>query len=104
MTDLNAVKATLQAQLDELLQRATEIEGALSTPGSSDWEENAIESEDDEVLATVGDTTRAEIDEIQLALHLIESGQYGKCTTCKKAISKERLTALPYATRCIDCA
>jgi DnaK suppressor protein len=98
-----AVRASLQAQLDELIERAQEIEVALCTPGSSDWEENAIESEDDEVLASVSDTMRCEIAEIQLAIHLIDSGHYGICTKCQKAISPDRLAAIPYATRCIDC-
>ena len=104
MADHTAVRRQLKAQLDELLARAREIEGALSNPGSRDWEENAIESDDDEVLASVGDTTRCEIAEIQLAINLIDSGHYGICTSCKKAITPERLAAIPYATRCIDCA
>ncbi len=104
MANHTAIKASLQAQLHELLERAKEIEGALCTPGSRDWEENAIESEDDEVLASVGDTTRSEIAEIELALHQIDKGQYGICTTCRKAISPERMAAIPYATRCIGCS
>lgn len=103
MTDHTTVKAGLQAQLDELLVRALELEGALCRPGSRDWEENAIESEDDEALASICDTTRGEIAEIQLAIHLIDSGRYGKCTVCKKAITPERLASIPYATRCVDC-
>ena len=86
------------------MERATEIEGALSTPGSRDWEENAVESEDDEVLASVGNATKNEIHEIRLALNLIDSGAYGMCTACGKAIAKERLAVLPYATKCIRCA
>ena len=103
MADHKAVRAILQAQLDELLIRAQEIEGALCPPGSRDWEENAIESEDDEVLTSVSDTTRGEIAEVQLAIHLIDTGRYGKCTICHTAILPERLAAIPYATRCMDC-
>lgn len=104
MTNYDGVKKALEAQLEELLQRAAGIEDSLSTPGSSDWEENAVESEDDEVLAGVGSLTKAEIVEIRLALNLIETGKYGKCTACGAEISKERLAAMPYATKCIRCA
>ena len=104
MSDHSDVKRALEEKLKELMQRAADIEGALSTPGSRDWEDNATESEDDEVMAGVGDVTKSEIHEIRLALNLIESGEYGKCTACGKAISKERLAALPYATKCIRCA
>jgi RNA polymerase-binding transcription factor DksA len=104
MSEHTAVKKALEDKLKELLARASEIEGALSSPGSRDWEDNAVESEDDEVMAGVGDITKNEIHEIRLALNLIETGAYGKCTACGKAISKERLAALPYATKCIRCA
>jgi len=100
----STVKAALEAKLSELVNRAEDIENTLSTPGSRDWEENAVESEDDEVLASVGSLTKNEIHEIKLALNLIESGQYGKCTACGNAIAKERLAAMPWATKCVRCA
>ena len=37
------------------------------------------------------------------ALERIENGTFGKCVRCGKQIAEERLEALPYATRCIDC-
>jgi len=104
MAKYDAVKDALQAKLDELVARASEIEVAIGTPGSSDWEENAIESEDDDVLLKVGDVTANDIAEIKLALNRIQTGHYGLCVSCGKAITKERLAALPYTTRCIDCA
>lgn len=104
MSDYSAVKNDLEAKLKELLERAAEIEGSLSTRGSSDWEEHAKEMEDDEVLAGVGELTKREINEIRLALSRIESGQYGRCTACGGKIPAERLKALPFATTCVNCA
>ena len=104
MNQYSAVKATLEARLGELTQRAAEIEAKLSNPGSADWEENATESEDDEVLSGIGSAAKKEIHEIKLALSLIETGKYGKCTACGGPIAKARLEALPYATTCIKCA
>lgn len=37
------------------------------------------------------------------ALKRIEDGIFGKCETCQKKISKERLKAIPYATLCRLC-
>ena len=37
------------------------------------------------------------------ALDRIESGTFGSCAGCGKQIAEERLEAIPYATRCIDC-
>lgn len=104
MTDLKKVKAELERRLSELTSRASDIEESLSTPGSQDWEENATESEDDEVMSRLGDVTEQEIHEIRLALSRIESGQYGTCSACGKQISAERLTALPGTNTCVKCA
>jgi RNA polymerase-binding protein DksA len=40
---------------------------------------------------------------INEALARIESGTFGSCARCGEQIGEERLEALPYATRCIDC-
>lgn len=104
MADNADIKAALEAQLEELLRRAGSIEEQLSSPGNPDWEENAVESEDDEVLGEIGELTKHEISEIRLALSRIENGQYEKCTSCGQPIPKERLAAIPYATTCIRCA
>jgi DnaK suppressor protein len=104
MSRHSAAKAALEEMLLELNQRAAEIEARLSDPGSRDWEENATESEDDEVLARMGDVTKHEIREIHLALSRIENGNYETCTSCGDAIAPDRLRALPYATTCIKCA
>jgi RNA polymerase-binding protein DksA len=37
------------------------------------------------------------------ALRRIADGSYGKCELCGKQISKERLEAVPHATKCIAC-
>ena len=67
-------------------------------------EERATETEGDEVLASVGNLSLEEIEQIRHALHQIEAGDYGKCTGCGKAIPAERLELLPYATTCTQCA
>jgi RNA polymerase-binding protein DksA len=40
---------------------------------------------------------------INEALRRIEEGSFGTCARCGKPIAEERLDAIPYATRCIDC-
>lgn len=42
--------------------------------------------------------------EINDALARIEHGTFGRCENCQRAITKERLEALPYARHCIRCA
>ena len=103
MTEQAAIKASLEAKLKELLERASGLENVLSDPGDTDLEENAQETEGDEALLAVGDLTKREIIEIKLALHRLESGSYGVCASCGKKISKERLATIPWATTCVDC-
>lgn len=104
MADISAIKAMLEAKLQELDARAHEIDDALSEPGDPDWSDGATEAEDDEVQEKVGNLAVAEITKIKAALSRIDSGRYGKCETCSQIISQKRLEALPYATKCINCA
>ena len=104
MSDHSVLKAMLQSKLNELLERASEIENVLSDPGNSDWEENALEMENDESLAVIGDVTKREIEDIKLALSRIEAGRYGICVECGAPIGKERLAAIPFTSCCIRCA
>ena len=40
---------------------------------------------------------------IDAALARIDEGTFGTCERCGKPITEERLEAMPYATKCIDC-
>ncbi len=42
--------------------------------------------------------------DVEAALERIETGAYGACQQCGSPIGTERLQALPYTPRCIDCA
>jgi len=104
MADIDDIKAKLEARLLELDERAHEIEDNLSEPPDSNWSENATESENDEVLESMGDMAMHEIRRIKSALSKIEEGTYGICESCDKKIPPKRLEALPYATLCVKCA
>ncbi|MBX9578915.1 MAG: TraR/DksA C4-type zinc finger protein [Gemmataceae bacterium] len=43
-------------------------------------------------------------DEVYAALDRLDAGTFGACERCGKAISAERLDALPYARHCVGCA
>jgi len=102
--DVNEIKSMLEARLAELMARAEEIDDELSETPDDDWSENAVDSENDEVLETVGNLALDEVRRIKRALSRIEAGTYGTCQTCGELIAAERLKALPYATKCIQCA
>lgn len=104
MSDHSNLKASLEKKLEDLIKRAEDIESELSDPGHKDWSENALEMENNETLTGIENITQQEIRDIKLAIHRIESGTFGVCTNCGKSISKERLSAIPYANTCIGCA
>jgi DnaK suppressor protein len=103
MTDYSKLKVELESKLAELVARVDDLENQLSDPGEKDWEENAIAKEGDQTLSAVKATSELEIRDIRLALHRIESGEFGVCTVCQKPIAKARLNAVPWATHCVDC-
>lgn len=105
--NLQEVQTRLQERLDELTIRAERAEKHAShreEAVSADFAEQATERENDEVLASISDEARHEADQIRQALRRMESGNYGACFECGEAIEPARLLAVPYATRCIQCA
>lgn len=97
-------KLSLLNRLRELGVRLNGIEDALEAPHSKDWEEAAVEREDEEVLERLGQSGQAEIARIKSALARLESGDYGICVKCGEEISEKRLELLPDAAACVKCA
>jgi RNA polymerase-binding protein DksA len=58
---------------------------------------------DRELDYTLEENAEAVLAAIDSALGRIEAGTYGKCQSCGRDISPERLEAIPWTTRCIDC-
>jgi RNA polymerase-binding transcription factor DksA len=107
MSDTAVVKAQLESRRAELQQRLSRVEvdqRHQAEPLEADFEEQAAQTGNDEVLAAIGDTVRAELADIDAALGRLAAGHYGECAACGKAIEVARLTAVPYALRCSRCA
>jgi RNA polymerase-binding transcription factor DksA len=104
MTALTEREATLRARMAELEARLTGIDAELDSHASKDWEELAVEREEDEVLEGMGQSGLAEIDRIRAALARIAEGTYGYCVRCGEEISPERLDVLPATPFCRNCA
>jgi RNA polymerase-binding transcription factor DksA len=104
MRDVSKIREQLEARLQNLNQRIEDIEGDLRTAPSADFEEQATETEGDQVLEGVEGSARIEAEQIHATLLRIEAGSYGECMTCGETIGEQRLEALPYALQCITCA
>lgn len=104
MSEVTAAKARLQAQLEELQGRQERIAADMAEPPDRDWDEQAIEREDDESLEGQAILVAREIASVKRALGRIEDGTYGECVRCGEDIAPGRLEARPEASLCINCA
>lgn len=104
MADLAKAREKLNKRLSELDNRLHSIENELDAHQSKDWEELAVEREEDEVLEGMGHAGLAEIERIHAALSRIDKGTYGICVKCGDPVQKERLALLPATPFCAACA
>jgi RNA polymerase-binding transcription factor DksA len=102
--DVMKVRWRLEARLESLQGRLAEFNETLRQPEDDDFDEQAAELDDDDVLERLSRAGRTEVYLIEAALKRIEEGTYGKCVECGKAIAKRRLQALPEAEKCLSCA
>jgi RNA polymerase-binding transcription factor DksA len=107
MKKYDQIRRKLIDRRDEIKGRINKVDqDILHTNGAPDPDsgEQALERENDDVLEALGGLARSELEKINIALESIERNEYGICTLCKKAIAAERLKAIPFADRCVNCA
>lgn len=97
-------RSALVARRDEIMSELLKIEDQLDDPSDKDWEEAAIEAQDDEVLESLGQAGKAELRRIEAALERIEQDEYGICVKCGAEIEERRLDLLPDTPFCAKCA
>jgi DnaK suppressor protein len=56
-----------------------------------------------EIDYTLEENAEHVLQAVNEALQRIEDGTFGTCGSCGKPIAEDRLEAIPYANRCIDC-
>ena len=104
MAQHEATRVQLEQQLMRLLKREGKIEADLRQTLDKDWQDQAIELENDRVLEGLDDMTLNEVRSIRTALRRIADGTYGMCTSCGQPIGKDRLAAMPAALTCLACS
>jgi len=103
--DQRAIRKNLLQELDNLLGRSDRIEAHWRDEAPpSDWEELAIHRENDEVIESLDERTREQIQLIKQALQRMKAGDWTRCSTCDTQIQPARLEALPTTTLCVSCA
>ena len=106
MHENRMIKQRLSDRRTELARRLGRINQDVrhaKKPLEADFAEQAVERENDEVLDALGESLRAELALIEVAISRIERGEYGICERCGQSIPVARLEALPNASRCVAC-
>lgn len=107
MVDFNEIREKLLKRRDELNRRIHEITDNVrhvDGPLPSDFSEQAVEREGEEVLDALGEAGRRELSQINRTLARIDTGEYGICASCGVDIPEARLKILPHSELCVDCA
>jgi DnaK suppressor protein len=103
MTGTTQTRDLLSKSLRELELRAKRILADVTEPMSADSEEQAVETEDDEVLLAQESLVVERIAAIRAAIARVDEGRYGICLKCGGTIAPARLAIIPETTQCISC-
>jgi RNA polymerase-binding protein DksA len=95
----------LRSRLAELKNHVDQLRRELVVDDEVDDEvtQASRSSNREFVIATMEREIR-NISEIEQALDRIAKKEYGICVTCERAIPGNRLQAIPWTRRCVDCA
>jgi DnaK suppressor protein len=96
-------RRTLTSEIDELLAKhrrelLTQREQSVADTGDM----SSLDEMGDQQLSLleVRNRMRNQVDE---ALRRLDEGTYGLCEDCGRPIAPERLKAIPFARRCVEC-
>ncbi|MDI6713175.1 MAG: TraR/DksA C4-type zinc finger protein [Anaerosomatales bacterium] len=110
--DLEALKATLEAERERLAKEIAEYErDGRETLSDVSGENNYRDHMADQGSATFAreldktleENARESLARVEAALARIEAGEYGTCRRCGAEIPVERLRAVPEAELCVTC-
>ncbi len=100
---LLALRARLQGNLIRTAE-ASLSGGSETTVASLDTVDCASEVIEQNLAVSLLGSATVTLDQIETALHRMDEGNYDRCLECNARIPTARLEAVPYATRCVQCA
>ncbi len=104
---LSAQADRLKGDMSGLRQSALRSSGGEASGGLSNaplhLADLATDNSEQEVSLGLLQNQQTVLNAILAALDRLDAGTYGRCERCGKEIPEERLKALIYASRCVDC-
>ena len=89
--------------IQNLMNENADFEQIVQDMDPKDLVDIATDDIDRKTLETLSTNDIKRLNLIDSALSRIKNERYGVCMKCGKAITRERLEAIPYALMCIDC-
>lgn len=111
--DLERFKDLLQNQREEMSEDLRDLNESLRSlqerqQGAGSWNldfaRDSADTESSEHLAYQIRRLSDTLTQVVGALGRIDQGTFGICVRCGNAIDKERLEAIPFTRRCIECS
>jgi DnaK suppressor protein len=100
---LLARRQEVQQQIDTLLAQHRADQTRLREESVADTEDLSTQNSNSHQQLSILEVRNQIRLQLDAALQRLEEGAYGICEDCQTPISEERLKALPFARRCIDC-
>ena len=104
--DLERLKRKLLKKREEILSKLEELGRETSEEGETliEYYDKAAFQFNREYKIALGEKEAEILKDIEDALRKMDEGTYGICEECGKPISVKRLTAVPWARYCVECA
>ncbi|HJR75526.1 MAG TPA: TraR/DksA C4-type zinc finger protein [Nitrospiraceae bacterium] len=100
---LLARRQEVQQQIDALLAQHRADQTRLREESVADTEDLSTQNSNSHQQLSILEVRNQVRLQLDGALQRLDEGAYGLCEDCRRPISEERLKALPFARRCIDC-
>src|SRR5262245_44968589 len=92
-----------KASLSVDIAKTRDAEEETTEESTQDIADKAVSSYTREFLYSLSDSDRNTVLQIDQALVRIQEGNYGLCQNCGQPMSEKRLSAVPWASHCVDC-
>ena len=105
-SELNYFKEILESRKAQITKNITGVNNELTQLSGlelNDEGDHAAVNNNSMVESAIVQQQQKELEEINITLSKIASGEYGVCEMCEDKIGFQRLKVKPHAIYCIDC-
>ena len=96
---------SLRSELENLNESASDARKAVKLDQTAVGRLSRMDAMQQQAMAKATEARRVrDLHRVEIAMRLIDAGDYGYCEQCGEPIAEKRLDIDPLATRCTNCA